>query len=130
MRKQFDKEIIKYQGVGFPLADMWAQTMSLTLATLHVCQIIDEKKKELDILPHDFNLSLVTTASQLKSQTAKLTERVCFGCADLMGGAGLCDNTLMRDLLGISRTWQIGGGTSQIQNHIMSSALRRLFKLI
>jgi alkylation response protein AidB-like acyl-CoA dehydrogenase len=130
LRKQFDKEIIKYQGVGFPLADMWAKTMSLTLATLHVCQIIDKKRKNLTVLPKDFNLSLVITASQLKSQTAALTERVCFGCADLMGGAGLCDNTLMSDLLGISRTWQVGGGTSQIQKHILSSALRQQFKLL
>ena len=130
MRKQFNKEIIKYQGVGFPLADMWAKTMSLTLATLHICQIIDEKREKSGTIPHNFNLSLVATASQLKSQTAKLTERVCYKCADLMGGAGLCDNTLMSDLVGISRTWQVGGGTSQIQNHIMSSELRRLFKLI
>jgi alkylation response protein AidB-like acyl-CoA dehydrogenase len=130
MRKQFDKEIIKYQGVGFPLADMWAKTMNLTLATLHICQIIDEKREESGIIPHDFNLSLVATASQLKSQSAKLAERVCFKCADLMGGAGLCDNTLMSDLVGITRTWKIGGGTSQIQNHIMSSALRQQFKLI
>lgn len=130
MRKQFDKEIIKYQGVGFPLADMWAKTMSLTLATLHICQIIDEKKEKFGTIPQNLNLSLVTTASQLKFQSAELSERVCYKCADLMGGAGLCDNTLMSDLLGISRTWQVGGGTSQIQKHIMTSALRQMFKLI
>jgi alkylation response protein AidB-like acyl-CoA dehydrogenase len=47
-----------------------------------------------------------------------------------MGGAGLCDNTLMSDLLGVSRIWQVGGGTSQIQKYIMSAALRQLFKRI
>ncbi len=130
MRKQFNKEIIKYQGVGFPLADMWAKTMSLTLATLHICQIIDEKIKKFGTLPQNFSLYLVATASQLKSQSAELAERVCYGCADLMGGAGLCDNTLMSDLLGVSRIWQVGGGTSQIQKYVMSSALRQLFKRI
>ena len=130
MRKQFDKEILKYQGVGFPLADMWAKTMSLTLAALHICQIIDEKIEKFGTLPQNFNLALVATASQLKSQSAKLTERVCFGCADLMGGAGLCDNTLMSDLLGISRIHRVGGGTSQIQKYIMSLALRQLFKML
>ncbi len=130
MRKQFDKEIIKHQGVGFPLADMWAKTMNLTLATLHICHLIDEKREEFGVIPHKFNLSLVHMASQLKSQSAKLTERVCFKCADLMGGAGLCDNTLMSDLLGISRTWKVGGGTSQIQNHILTSTLRQSFKHI
>ncbi|MFX0030747.1 MAG: acyl-CoA dehydrogenase family protein [Candidatus Hermodarchaeota archaeon] len=130
MRKQFDQEILKYQGVGFPLADMWAKTMSLTLAALHIYQIIDEKMEQFGTLPQNFNLALVATASQLKSQSAKLAERVCFGCADLMGGAGLCDNTLMSDLLGISRIHQVGGGTSQIQKYIMSLALRQLFKLL
>ena len=130
MRKQFDKEILKYQGVGFPLAEMWAKTMSLTLAALHICQLIDEKREQFGTLPKSFNLTLFATASQLKSQSAKLTERVCYGCADLMGGAGLCDNTLMQDLLGISRIHQVGGGTSQIQKHIMSLALRQLFKML
>ncbi|MFW9865531.1 MAG: acyl-CoA dehydrogenase family protein [Candidatus Thorarchaeota archaeon] len=130
MRKQFDQEILKYQGVGFPLAEMWAKTMSLTLAALHICQLIDEKIEQFGTLPQNFNLTLVATASQLKSQSAKLTERVCYGCAELMAGAGLCDNTLMSDLIGISRIHPIGGGTSQIQKYIMSLALRQLFKLL
>ncbi len=130
MRKQFDQEILKFQGVGFPLSDQWAQTMSLTLATLHICQIIDDKLEKLGTLPKEFNLTLVATASQLKSQSAKLSERVCYECANLMGGAGACDNTLMHDLLGISRIQEMGGGTRQIQQYIMSLALRRLFKLL
>ncbi len=130
MRKQFGKEVLKYQGVGFPLAEMWSKTMSLTLATLHICQIIDEKMEQFGTLPKNFNLTLVATASQLKSQSARLSERVCYGCANLMGGAGLCDNTLMQDLLGISRIHQVGGGTDQIQKYIMSLALRQLFKML
>jgi len=130
MRKQFDKEILKYQGVGFPLSDLWAQTMSLTLATLNVCKLIDNKMEQLGTLPKKFNLALGTTASQLKFLSAKLSERVVYECANLMGGAGVCDNTLMHDLLGISRLQEIGGGTRQVQSHIMSSALRQLFKLL
>lgn len=130
MRKQFDQEILKYQGVGFPLSDQWAQTMSLTLATLHICQIIDDKIEKLGTVPKEFNLALVATASQLKSQSAKLSERVCYECANLMGGAGACDNTLMHDLLGISRIQEMGGGTRQIQQYIMSLSLRRLFKML
>jgi len=130
MRKQFNKEILKYQGVGFPLADLWAQTMNMTLSTLNVCQMIDEKMKKFGTLPKDFNLALGTTASQLKYLSAKLCERVVYESANLMGGAGVCDNTLMHDLLGITRLQEIGGGTRQVQSHIMSSALRQLFKLL
>ncbi|NHJ20309.1 MAG: acyl-CoA dehydrogenase [Candidatus Lokiarchaeota archaeon] len=130
MRKQFDKEILKYQGVGFPLADLWAQTTSLTLATLNVSKMVDDKLEQLGTLPKDFNLALGTTASQLKFLSAKLSERVVYECANLMGGAGVCDNTLMQDLLGISRIQEIGGGTRQVQSHIMTTSLRELFKLL
>jgi len=130
MRKQFDQVILKYQGVGFPLADLWAETMSLTLATLNVTKMVDNKMREQGTLPKEFNLALGATAAQLKSVSAKLCERVAYECANLMGGAGVCDNTLMQDLLGITRIQEIGGGTRQVQQYIMSYALRQLFKLI
>ncbi|MFX1357436.1 MAG: acyl-CoA dehydrogenase family protein [Promethearchaeota archaeon] len=130
MRKQFDQVILKYQGVGFPLADLWAETMSLTLATLNITKMIDAKMREHGTLPKEFNLALGATAAQLKSVSAKLCERVAYECANLMGGAGVCDNTLMQDLLGITRIQEIGGGTRQVQQYIMSYALRQLFKAI
>ena len=131
MRKQFNQEILKFQGVGFPLTDLWAKTMSLTLSTMHICQLIDEKMEKFgNNLPKEFNLSLMATMSQMKYQSAKLSERVCYGCANIMGGAGVCDNTLMHDLLGISRIQEIGGGTRQIQQYIMSMALHQLFKML
>ncbi|TFG29590.1 MAG: acyl-CoA dehydrogenase [Promethearchaeota archaeon] len=131
MRKQFNQEILKFQGVGFPIADLWAKTMNLTLSLLYICGLIDEKMEEnKGTLPKAFNLSLGAYVSQLKFDCAQLTERVCYEAANLMGGAGVCDNTLMQDLLGISRIQEIGAGTRQIQQYIMSYALRRLFKML
>ena len=130
MRKQFDKVILKYQGVGFPLSDLWAQTMSMTLACLNICQTIDDKMEQLGTLPKEFNLALVATASQMKFLSTQLCERVVYESANLMGGAGVCDNTLMHDLLGITRIQEIGGGTRQVQQYIMSLTLRQLFKLL
>ena len=92
--------------------------------------MIDDKMEKFGTIPKDFNLALGSTASQLKFLSAKLSERVVYEAANIMGGAGVCDNTLMHDLLGISRIQEIGGGTRQIQSHIMSSALRQLFKLL
>jgi len=130
MRKQFDQMILKFQGVGFPLADLWAETMNLTLSTLNVCQRIDKKVEQFGSVPKQFNLALMATAAQLKSISAKLAQRTAYECANLMGGAGVCDNTLMQDLLGITRIQEIGGGTRQIQQYIMSLTLRQLFKLL
>ncbi len=130
MRKQFDQMILKFQGVGFPLADLWAETMNLTLSTLNVCQRIDKKVEQFGSVPKQFNLALMATAAQLKSISAKLAQKTAYECANLMGGAGVCDNTLMQDLLGITRIQEIGGGTRQIQQYIMSLTLRQLFKLL
>jgi len=131
MRKQFNQEIIKFQGVGFPLSGLWAKTMNLTLSLLYICGLVDQKMKEnKGILPKAFNLSLGAYVSQLKYDCAQLTERVCYEAANLMGGAGVCDNTLMQDLLGISRIQEIGAGTRQIQQYIMSYALYKLFKML
>jgi len=131
LRKQFNQEILKFQGTGFPLTDIWAQTMNLTLAALHMSQVIDEKIEKFgNNIPKEFSLALMATVSQMKYQSAKLSERACYECANLMGGAGVCDNTLMSDLLGISRIQEIGGGTRQIQQYIMSMSLRQLFKLL
>ena len=131
MRKQFNQEILKFQGVGFPLADLWAKTMNLTLSLLYLCGIVDDKMREnKGVIPKAFNLSLGAYVSQLKYQCAQLSERVCYECANLMGGAGVCDNTLMQDLLGISRIQEIGAGTRQIQQYIMSYSLRKLFKML
>jgi alkylation response protein AidB-like acyl-CoA dehydrogenase len=130
MRKQFNQEILKYQGVGFPLADLWAETMNLTLSTLNVCQMVDKKMEQYGALPKEFSLALMATAAQLKSISAKLSQKTAYECANLMGGAGVCDNTLMQNLLGITRIQEIGGGTRQIQQHIMSLTLRQLFKLL
>ncbi|MCK4686543.1 MAG: acyl-CoA/acyl-ACP dehydrogenase, partial [Candidatus Lokiarchaeota archaeon] len=57
-----------------------------------------------------------------------LSKKVCYECANLMGGAGLCDNTLMHDYLNISRIQEIIGGSRQIQQYIMSINLRRMFR--
>jgi alkylation response protein AidB-like acyl-CoA dehydrogenase len=47
-----------------------------------------------------------------------------------MAGAGVNDNTLMQDLLGVSRIQEIVGGTRQIQQYIISRAIGSLFKLL
>ncbi|GAH83694.1 unnamed protein product, partial [marine sediment metagenome] len=60
---------------------------------------------------------------------AKLSAEICYESANLMGGAGLCDNTLMQDLLNMSRIAEIVGGSRQIQNYVMSMAMRQLYKM-
>ncbi|MFX1275930.1 MAG: acyl-CoA dehydrogenase family protein [Promethearchaeota archaeon] len=129
MRKQFDQEILLFQGVGFLLTDLWARTTSITHGLLKFCEAYDDKvEKYGGELPAHISQSMVGAASQYKYSCALLSKKVCYEAANLMGGAGLCDNTLMHDYLNISRIQEIIGGSRQIQQFIMSRGLRNYFK--
>jgi butyryl-CoA dehydrogenase len=131
MRKQFDQEILKFQGVGFLLSELWAKTTNLTWGIMKFVESYDEKMEKFGgKLPANISQALVASASQFKFHCTALTREVSYECANLMGGAGLCDNTLMHDYLSISRIQEIVGGSRQIQQYIMSMALRQLFKMI
>ncbi|MFW9948904.1 MAG: acyl-CoA dehydrogenase family protein [Candidatus Thorarchaeota archaeon] len=130
LRKQFDQEILKFQGVGFLLSDLWARTTNLTIGLLKFCEAYDEKYEKFQgHIPGNISQAMVASASQFKYHAAKMARKVCYECANLMGGAGLCDNTLMHDYLNISRIQEIVGGSRQIQQYIMSLSLRTLFKM-
>ncbi|MHA1266405.1 MAG: acyl-CoA dehydrogenase family protein [Candidatus Helarchaeota archaeon] len=129
MRQQFGNPIIKFQGVGFTLAKLYSQVIVHTQALQKFSESYDEKYQKYNHkLPKDLKSAFEVNASQLKYSAAKLSERVCYECANLMGGAGVNDNTLMRDLLGVSRIQEIVGGARQIQELIISRAIGKLFK--
>jgi alkylation response protein AidB-like acyl-CoA dehydrogenase len=131
MRKQFDQEILKFQGVGFLLTDLWARTTNLTLGLLKFCESYDEKMEKFGgKIPRNISQAMVASASQFKYHCTSLSKEVCYEAANLMGGAGLSDNTLMQDYVSISRIQEIVGGSRQIQQYIMSMALRQLFKML
>ena len=131
MRRQFEQEILKFQGVGFLLTDLWAKTTNLTLGLLKFCEEYDKKMEKFEgKIPANINRAMVASASQFKYHCTNLSKGVCYEAANLMGGAGLSDNTLMHDYVNISRIQEIVGGSRQIQQYIMSMALRQLFKML
>jgi len=130
LREQMGEVILKHQGVGFLLCDLWAKTVNFTMACLKFCENFDNAMKKYNgELPKPLAMALVPGASQMKYEAAMMVERICYEAANLMGGAGVCDNTLMQDLLGISRIQEVIGGTRQIQQYVMSMSLRSLFKM-
>jgi alkylation response protein AidB-like acyl-CoA dehydrogenase len=132
LREQFNQAILKFQGVGFLLTDLWARTTNVTLGLLKFAEAFDEKVEKFggeDKIPKNISQAMVASASQFKYHATMLSKDVCYECANLMGGAGLSDNTLTHDYLNISRIQEIVGGSRQIQQYIMSMALRTLFKM-
>ncbi|MFW9988000.1 MAG: acyl-CoA dehydrogenase family protein [Candidatus Odinarchaeota archaeon] len=129
LRKQFDKEVLLHQGVGFPLTDLWAKTTALTHGVLKFAEKYDEKMEKYNSqLPDNISRAFVAFGSEYKYNCALLSKKVCYEAANLMGGAGLCDNTAIQDYVNISRIQEIIGGSRQIQQLIMSRNLRNQFK--
>ncbi|TFF93555.1 MAG: acyl-CoA dehydrogenase [Promethearchaeota archaeon] len=132
MREQMGREILKWQGVGFLLTDFWAKTTNATLALIKFAQAYDEKVEKFggeDKIPGAIRQAMVASASQLKYQTTLLSKECCYEMGNLMGGAGVCDNTPIHDYMNISRIQEVIGGTRQIQQYIMSMSLRTLYKM-
>ena len=130
LRKQFDQKILLFQAVGFGLADLWARVTTTTLGLIKFCESFDEKMEKFGgKLPDNISQALVAGASQMKYNCAVLSKDVCYEAGNLMGGAGLGDNTLMHDLIGLSRIQEIVGGSRQIQQYIMQMALGKLAKM-
>ncbi|MHA1822166.1 MAG: acyl-CoA dehydrogenase family protein [Promethearchaeota archaeon] len=131
MRKQMGQIILKHQGVGFLLSDLWAKGASYTLSVLKFCELYDKAiEKYNGVIPRNLDMSFVPIITQLKYWGAILAERISYEVANLMGGAGVCDQTMIHDLLGVSRIQEVIGGTRQIQQYVMSMSLRQLFKMI
>jgi alkylation response protein AidB-like acyl-CoA dehydrogenase len=130
MREQMGKKILLHQGVGFLLTDMWAKVGNFTLGLLKFSEGYDSKMEKFGgELPKNISMALVASASQMKYQAAALSAEVCYEAANIMGGAGLSDNLLTHDLLGISRIQEIVGGSRQIQQYVLSMALRQSYKM-
>ncbi len=133
MRKQFDQPIMRFQGVGMLLAELFARTQTITYGLLKFCVDYDklaEKYGGEHSIPPNISRTLVAIASQFKYACADLSKNVCYEAGNLMGGAGLCDNTLMHDLINISRIQEIVGGSRQIQLYIIANALSSVFKTL
>lgn len=133
MRKQFDQPVMRFQGVGMLLAELFARTQTLTYGLMKFCSDYDklaEKYGGDHSIPSNISRSLVAIASQFKYACADLSKNVCYEAGNLMGGAGLCDNTLMHDLINISRIQEIVGGSRQIQLYIIANALSSVFKTL
>jgi len=131
MRKQMGQTILLHQGVGFLFTDLWAKAVNFTLACLRFCEKFDDAvTKYGGHLPKPVETAFIPIAHALKYQGAILSERICYEVANVMGGAGVCDNTLMQDLVGISRIQEVIGGTRQIQQYVISMSMRQFFKMI
>ena len=112
-RRQFGRQIGKFQGVSFQLADMVTEIDAADYLTLAAAWRLDQRQ--------DANRQI----SQAKLYASEMLARVTDRAIQIFGGMGLMNELPLERLWRDARVERIWDGTSEIQRHIISRELLR-----
>jgi acyl-CoA dehydrogenase len=112
-RKQFGKQIGKFQGVSFKLADMITDIDAADWLTLAAAWRLDQGKPA--------NREIASAKVFATEMLASVTDEAI----QILGGMGLMDDLPLARFWRDSRVERIWDGTSEIQRHIISRELLR-----
>ncbi len=130
LRKQFGQQIIKYQGVGFTLADLLSQTTAATALALQAATIYDEKVLFAEKKNEAAEKWVAGVSSQGKYLLAKLSNTVCYEIQQACGGITVTDNTPIDEYMDTSKIEEVIGGARNIQLLIIQNSLKRYLRIL
>ena len=125
LRKQFGQEVIKFEGVGFGLADLLSKATAATSLALQVATIYDEKILFAEKPSKTAEKWVAGVSSQGKYLVTKLTHEICYEVQQQMGGISVTDNTPVDEYADVSKIEEVIGGARNIQLFIIQNLLRR-----
>jgi acyl-CoA dehydrogenase len=112
-RVQFGQPIGRFQGVGFPLADMATELEAAELLTLRAAWKLDQGT----MTDQDVAMAKVFATEAL----GRITDQA----VQIYGGMGLMDELPIERFWRDARVERIWDGTSEIQRHIISRSMLR-----
>ena len=130
LRKQFGKPVIRYQGVGYGLADLLTKTNAATALALQAATVYDDKILFTEKPSKEAEKWVASISSQGKYYLAKLTHEVCYETQQHMGGISVTDNTPVDELCDISKIEEVIGGARNIQLLLIQSQIQRYTGLL
>ncbi len=129
LREQFGKPVIRYQGVGYGLADLLTKCTAATSLALQAATIYDEKILFAEKSSKEAEKWVASISSQGKYYTAKLTHEICYEVQQHMGGISVTDNTKLDELTDVSKIEEVIGGARNIQLLLIKSQIQRFMRL-
>jgi acyl-CoA dehydrogenase len=114
-RRQFGRQIGKFQGVSFKLADMATRLAAAELLTYRAAWKADQ------------GVMTDTDAAMAKLAATEMLAFVTDEAIQILGGMGLMDELPLERMWRDARVERIWDGTSEIQRHIISRAMLRSF---
>jgi len=112
-RRQFGQPIGRFQGVGFPLADMATELEAAELLTLRAAARLDH------------GVMTDADAAMAKVFASEMLGRVTDRTVQIFGGMGLMSELPVERWWRDARVERIWDGTSEIQRHIIARSLLR-----
>jgi acyl-CoA dehydrogenase len=112
-RTQFGQPIGRFQGVGFPLADMATELEAAELLTLRAAWRLDQGQMS----DQDAAMAKVFASEML----GRLTDQAL----QIYGGMGLMTELPLERFWRDARVERIWDGTSEIQRHIIARSMLR-----
>jgi acyl-CoA dehydrogenase len=112
-RVQFGQPVGRFQGVGFPLADMATDLEAAELLTLRAAWKLDQ------------GTMTDQDAAMAKVFAAEALGRITDQAVQVYGGMGLMDELPIERFWRDARVERIWDGTSEIQRHIISRSMLR-----
>lgn len=111
MRLQFGQPILKYQGVGFSLADLLSRVSSATALAMSAAGIYDDNILFSDKPSKEAEKWVAGISSQGKYLVAKLSADVTYTVQQQCGGISVTDNTDLQELSSTSYIEEVIGGS-------------------
>lgn len=129
LRLQFGQPIIKYQGVGFGLADFLSKISSATALAFQAATIYDKHILFAEKPSKEAEKWVAGISSQGKYLVAKLSAEVTYNIQNLCGGIAVTDNLDLQELASTACIEEPIGGARNIQLFIIQNAIRRYLNL-
>jgi acyl-CoA dehydrogenase len=112
-RVQFGQPVGRFQGVGFPLADMATELEAAELLTLRAAWKLDQ------------GTMTDQDAAMAKLFASEALGRIADGAVQIFGGMGLMTDLPIERFWRDARVERIWDGTSEIQRHVISRSMLR-----
>ena len=115
IRKQFNRPIIDFQGVGFLLADMEVQTTQARLLVHHAAKLKDQS------MPFSHQAAMAKCAATDNAMS------VTTNAVQVLGGYGYTREYNVERYMRDAKVMQIVEGTNQIQRFVIARNLKKRF---
>jgi alkylation response protein AidB-like acyl-CoA dehydrogenase len=128
LRKQFNKRLLDYQAVSFPIAQMLVDLMAATDLGFQAAtefEKIARYPEKIDMVKYNASFSAGT-----KYLASNLAHRISYEMQQLVGGVGYTDNLRIDKALEVSKIQEIIGGSRNIQILLVTQAIKTILKLI